>query len=44
VFDHQLERLIKYHEYIMLKYEGLMKRSEGEEIDVLRENRFDFWT
>jgi uncharacterized membrane protein YgaE (UPF0421/DUF939 family) len=38
VFDHQLEQLIKHHEYILLKYEGVMKRNEGEEFDILREN------
>jgi metal-dependent HD superfamily phosphatase/phosphodiesterase len=38
VFDHRLERLIKYHEYILLKYEGVIKRNESEEFDILREN------
>ncbi|KAB8138108.1 aromatic acid exporter family protein [Gracilibacillus oryzae] len=38
IFDHQLEELIKYHEYLLLKYSGKIKlEHERSEKDILKE-------
>ncbi|GAE93292.1 hypothetical protein JCM21714_2361 [Gracilibacillus boraciitolerans JCM 21714] len=42
IFDHQLEELIKYHEYLLLKHSGRIKlEHEKKENDILKEkNKF----
>ncbi|MFC4402911.1 FUSC family protein [Gracilibacillus xinjiangensis] len=42
IFDHQLEELIKYHEYLLLKYSGRIKQEhERRDSDILKEkNKF----